>query len=87
MKSKKILRTVYTVQKINKNDKTYGPIHNSYDGNETVCGKQLNEHWTILTNAFDGESNCSKCYDYHFMLHEKAKKNKKNIPPVGFYED
>jgi len=53
--------TPYTVQRIRKDNTLYGPIHGSWDGDETVCGKLTDHNWYVLTNAFDGETTCKRC--------------------------
>jgi len=35
--------------------------HGSNDDDKTVCGKELNDHWFITNNTFDGVITCSKC--------------------------
>jgi len=54
----------YTIQKITATtDKHYGAIHGSYHGEETVCGKELNSNWYIISNDFSRNSTitCKKC--------------------------
>ena len=54
--------STYTVQKCRmKDNKLYGPIHASNDGNFTLCGHVINEHWWVLTNDNTGEITCNKC--------------------------
>ncbi len=51
----------YTVQKISKKDKVYGVVHGSYNVRETICGVDINENWTVITNDYDGKITCKKC--------------------------
>jgi len=53
--------TRYTVQKITKSDKFFGPIHGAMDDQKTVCGLNLDSNWYILSNMFDGLITCKKC--------------------------
>jgi len=53
--------TLYTVQRIKKDDTLYGKLHGSYNGEETLCGEKCDENWYIVNNTFDGDINCRKC--------------------------
>jgi len=55
------INTLYTVQRINKEDVLYGNTHGSFDGESTVCGYVCNENWYITDNTFSGEIKCPKC--------------------------
>jgi len=66
---------LYTVQKITKSDKLYGPIHGSEDGSQTLCGKSIDENWYILNNNHDGEMTCLECERaYEKRISRKIKK-------------
>jgi hypothetical protein len=53
---------MYTVQKCSlTEDELYGNSHASKDGYDTVCGLEINHHWYIINNTYDGEYNCKKC--------------------------
>ena len=54
---------LYTVSKINREDKLYGPAHGSTTGDETICGLTLTYGWSIINNTFDGEITCKACLD------------------------
>ena len=72
--------TLYTVQRIKKNDKFYGPIHGSCDGASIICNDkiELGPGWYILNNTFDGEITCKNCLKileetkYYHELHSGA---------------
>ena len=55
------IHSLYTVQKIKKDDTLYGEIHGSEDGQETLCIKELDNNWYILNNTFDGDITCKIC--------------------------
>jgi hypothetical protein len=55
------MTTLYTVRLCKKDGTFYGAIHGSEDGDRTICGKELDERWCILTNNYDGEVTCKKC--------------------------
>lgn len=52
---------LYTVQRCRKDDRLYGSIHFSSDGDRTFCGQQTDENWWILTNDASGVATCPKC--------------------------
>lgn len=57
----------YTVQKITKTDKLFGPVHGAENDHETLCGKEINECWFILTNVLgEGEVTCKECKKHTF---------------------
>ena len=55
--------TLYTVQRITKDDRLYGPTHGSCDGESIICDDsiELGSKWYIINNTFDGEITCKKC--------------------------
>jgi RNA polymerase subunit RPABC4/transcription elongation factor Spt4 len=53
--------TLYTVQKITKDDKMIGPIHGSNTADWTLCGLKVNMGWYIVNNTWDGEITCEEC--------------------------
>ena len=55
------MTSLYTVQKIKKDDTFYGTIHGSDDGYETLCGQEVCYSWYILDNCFEGKKTCKKC--------------------------
>lgn len=59
----KILKTLYTVQKISKDDRLIGLVHGSKDSESTVCDIELSDNWFILTNDFSGNIECKKCLE------------------------
>lgn len=52
---------MYTIQKCSKDSKFYGSIHGSNDAYITICGKEIDETFYILTNNYDDEITCKKC--------------------------
>jgi hypothetical protein len=52
---------LYTIQRITKDDKLYGPIHGAHNALGVLCGFALDESWYILTNNYEGEVTCKKC--------------------------
>ena len=57
------MKTEYTVQRITKADKFFGPVHGLNKGSKTLCGRQIDENWYILTVNYDGEVTCKKCLE------------------------
>ena len=57
------MKTLYTVKKCkNKyNDELFKTSHGSDNGEETLCGIEINENWFITHNVFDGIITCKKC--------------------------
>ncbi len=53
--------TLYTVQRVRKNDSLYGDTHGSTDGNITACGIHTDHNWFIVNNSFDGKITCPQC--------------------------
>jgi hypothetical protein len=53
--------TLYTVQRIDKDDKLNGPTHSSDHAETTLCGQNIDHHWYILNNSFDGDTTCRRC--------------------------
>jgi len=53
--------TLYTVQRVRKDDSFYGPIHGSTDSEIIACGIETDHNWYIKTNTFDGKITCKKC--------------------------
>ena len=51
----------YTVQRISKKDKLFGKVHGSVDARETICGKEIDENWFILTADFEEGVTCEVC--------------------------
>lgn len=52
----------YTTSKINVyNEKLIGSVHYSETGDVTICGKDIDTKWWILSNNFDGKATCKKC--------------------------
>lgn len=56
-------KPLYTVMHSIKEHYYYSiePIHGSMDLKKTICGKNIDDTWMILTNAFDGEITCPEC--------------------------
>jgi len=52
------MKTRYTVSEY---DSLLGPVHGSDDGEITICGQELDHHWWIVDNTYDGEITCKKC--------------------------
>lgn len=59
----------YVVQKCRKNDMLYGPTHKSLDAHETLCGREIDSSWWILTNDGSGVVTCKDC----LVMQEKTK--------------
>ena len=55
------MKTLYTIQRIRKDDTLYGSIHGSTDANKTICNFDIDQNWYIINNTFDGEITCKKC--------------------------
>ena len=59
------MNTLYTVTvkkcKNKYDDELFKTSHGSDDGEETLCGIELNENWYITNNEFDGIITCKKC--------------------------
>lgn len=53
--------SMYTVQRVRKDDSLYGPTHGSMDCYKTDCGQDVGENWWVLTNDFSGVPTCKKC--------------------------
>jgi len=65
---------LYTARRCRNNGDLYGPTHGSMTGDKTDCGKNMDHHWWILTNAFDGEVTCLECIKLHNdQIHGAAK--------------
>jgi len=57
---------LYTVQKCRAlSEKKYGAIHYAECNGGTLCGKEINQNWWILTTAHDGIATCKKCLAKH----------------------
>jgi hypothetical protein len=62
------MNTLYTVSKCRNKDNPdgtphlYGPIHGSMDALKTVCGLELDWHWEVPNNTFDGTITCKRCF-------------------------
>ena len=53
---------LYTVQRVRKtSDDRYGLVHWSHDVQETLCDKEIDDGWWILTTRHDGIATCKKC--------------------------
>ena len=52
---------LYTTRRCRKNDVLYGSTHGSMNGDITLCGKNIDENWWILSNEFNGEVTCLEC--------------------------
>jgi len=74
MNKKKLLRRqkmyqVYRCKSLKNNSKN-SSVHYSKDAEKTLCGKNLNEYWYIMTNDLSiNFVNCNKC----LKLLKKAK--------------
>jgi hypothetical protein len=53
--------TLYTLQKVRKDDSLYGPSHGSDYGGMTLCGQEIGDNWWITNNTYDGSITCKKC--------------------------
>ena len=53
--------TMYTAQRIRRDETLYGPSHGSKDGDTTLCGLPLTWQWYITDNTFTGAITCKKC--------------------------
>jgi len=43
-------------------DKLYGAVHGSFDGNVTVCGKEIESNkWWIMHNTHPVDITCREC--------------------------
>ena len=54
------MNTLYTVKKC-KNKYNDELSHGSDNGEETLCGIEIDENWYITNNEFDGIITCKKC--------------------------
>jgi len=69
---------LYTVQRVrSKSGKPYGPIHWAENEDKTLCGKGVDENWTILSNDGRAKANCKAC----------IKARGKTAKAIGPYED
>ena len=41
--------------------KLFGASHGSMDSYKTLCGKNIDDHFWITHNAFDGNITCKEC--------------------------
>jgi len=55
------MKTRYTVSKCRKDDSLFGPVHGSDDSENTICGQEIDHHWWIVNNTYDGGITCKKC--------------------------
>jgi tRNA G18 (ribose-2'-O)-methylase SpoU len=53
---------LYTVQRVRKtsNDR-YGLVHWAHNDQTTLCDKEIDDGWWILTTDHDGAATCKKC--------------------------
>ena len=54
------LYTAYRCKSL-ESDEQKGASHYSDDGEYTLCGKTIDEHWYISDNTFTGEATCPEC--------------------------
>lgn len=52
---------MYTVRKVRADNTGYGLTHGSDAVIKTVCGREIDSHWYVETNAFDGVISCKTC--------------------------
>jgi len=62
----------YTVQKISKGDKLFGPTHWSDEVEETSCGLMVDHNWYILTSDGSGVPSCPRCLEAIKNAEEKG---------------
>ena len=56
----KITNCIYATRKISKQNRLYGTVHGS-NGDETLCGKELNYTWYLLSNGNNHKLTCKRC--------------------------
>ena len=52
---------LYTVQRVKTGNVLYNLKHGATTGDRTICGIELDHHWYISNNTFDGDISCQKC--------------------------
>ena len=54
---------LYTVRKVSKEDRIYGPSHGTEDCDKTLCGIQINETWYLTDHSYNGTITCADCLE------------------------
>jgi len=55
------MKTLYTVERVTKADKPFGPSHGADSDQRTVCGLAIDSKWWITDNTFTGTITCKRC--------------------------
>lgn len=64
----------YTIQRITKADRLFGPIHGTEQVKATLCGREIDYNWYVLTTNYDGEVTCKRCLKEMKNLSRKQNK-------------
>lgn len=55
------MKPQYTIQRITKKDRLFGPVHGTEKVIVTLCGREIDYSWYVLTTDCDGDVTCKKC--------------------------